>query len=132
MNIARHTCRIAVGLVVAAMPWLAAGQSPVTSKAHSVPIIEAKADGKTDDTAAIQKALDAAAKQGGVVRLPAGKYLVAGSLKIPEGVALVGSQSGPGLHRALDRHGHPRHRRPGQRGRPGACSRWATPRRSKG
>jgi hypothetical protein len=95
MNIARHTCRIAVGLVVAAMPWLAAGQSPVTSKAHSVPIIEAKADGKTDDTAAIQRALDAAAQQGGVVKLAAGKYLVAGSLKIPPGVALVGSNQAP-------------------------------------
>jgi hypothetical protein len=54
-----------------------------------------KADGKTDDTAAIQKALDVAAKQGGAVRLPAGKYLVAGSLKIPEGVALVGSNQAP-------------------------------------
>ena len=42
-----------------------------------------------------QKALDVAAKQGGVVRLPAGKYLVAGSLKIPEGVAMVGSNQAP-------------------------------------
>ena len=54
-----------------------------------------KADGTTDDTAAIQKALDAAGQQGGVVRLPAGKYLVAGSLKIPAGVALVGSNQAP-------------------------------------
>jgi len=36
----------------------------------------AKADGKTDDTAAIRKALDAAGKLGGVVRLPAGEYTV--------------------------------------------------------
>jgi pectate lyase-like protein len=55
----------------------------------------AKADGKSDDTAAIQKALDEAGKHGGVVRLPAGKFLVAGSLKIPEGVALVGSNQAP-------------------------------------
>ena len=55
----------------------------------------AKADGTSDDTAAIQKALDAAGQQGGVVQLPAGKYLVAGSLKIPEGVALVGSTQAP-------------------------------------
>ena len=54
-----------------------------------------KADGTSDDTAAIQKALDAAGQQGGVVRLPAGKYLVAGSLKIPAGVALVGSNQAP-------------------------------------
>ena len=55
----------------------------------------AKADGKTDDTAAIQKALDAADKQGGVVRLLPAKYLVGRSLKIPRGVALVGSNQAP-------------------------------------
>lgn len=54
-----------------------------------------KADGITDDTAALQKALDTAGKQGGVVRLPAGKYRVGGSLKIPAGVALVGSHRAP-------------------------------------
>jgi len=54
-----------------------------------------KADATSDDTAALQKALDAAGQQGGVLRLPAGKYLVAGSLKIPEGVALVGSNQAP-------------------------------------
>lgn len=55
----------------------------------------ARADGKTDDTAAIQKALDAAGQKGGVVNLPAGHYLVAGSLKIPPGVALCGVQKAP-------------------------------------
>ena len=55
----------------------------------------AKADGKSDDTAAIQKALDAAGKRGGAVRLPAGRYLVAGSLNIPVGVSLVGSLNVP-------------------------------------
>jgi hypothetical protein len=55
----------------------------------------ARADGKADDTAAIQRALDAAAKQGGVVRLAPGKHMVAGSLRIPVGVALVGSNQAP-------------------------------------
>ncbi|WP_165226886.1 glycosyl hydrolase family 28-related protein [Aquisphaera insulae] len=55
----------------------------------------AKADGVTDATAAVQKALDAAGKTGGIVRLPAGRYLVAGSLRIPVGVALVGVQQAP-------------------------------------
>jgi len=55
----------------------------------------AVADGKTDDTAAIQKAIDAASKQGGIVYLPAGKYLVAGSLNIKVGVALKGVQEAP-------------------------------------
>ena len=74
----------------------AAAQAPATPKANvDVAAFGAKADGKTDDTAAIQKALNAAAKQGGVVHLPAGKYLVAGSLRIPVGVALVGSNQAP-------------------------------------
>src|SRR5260370_7940018 len=49
-----------------------------------------KADGATDDTSAIQKALDAAGKTGATVVLPAARYLVAGSLKIPPGVGLEG------------------------------------------
>ncbi|HUA63665.1 MAG TPA: glycosyl hydrolase family 28-related protein, partial [Verrucomicrobiae bacterium] len=44
-----------------------------------------KADGATDDTAAIQKALDAAAKTGATVLLPPARYMVAGNLKIPPG-----------------------------------------------
>ena len=60
----------------------------------------ARGDGKTDDTAAIQKALDAAGKQGGgVVRLPVGHYLLHGSLRVPECVTLQGvfhtAQGGP-------------------------------------
>jgi hypothetical protein len=49
-----------------------------------------KADGTSDDTAAIQKALDAAGKTGGTVVLPPARYLVAGSLKIPPGAGLEG------------------------------------------
>jgi hypothetical protein len=56
----------------------------------------AVADGTTDDTAAIQAALDAAAAdQGGVVFMPKGRYLVAGSLSIPVGVTLKGEWEGP-------------------------------------
>jgi len=54
-----------------------------------------KGDGKTDDTSAIQKMLDETGKKGGVVRLPAGMYLVGGSLKIPAGVALTGAAQAP-------------------------------------
>jgi Pectate lyase superfamily protein len=51
----------------------------------------AAGDGKTDDTAAIQAALDAAhASGGGAVLVPAGDYLVKGSIQIPSGVSLVG------------------------------------------
>lgn len=50
----------------------------------------AKGDGTTDDTAAIQSALDAAGT-GGVVYLPAGTYRTSAPLVIPPGVTLRGS-----------------------------------------
>jgi len=60
----------------------------------------AKGDGKTLDTAAIQKTIDAAAKSGGTVVLAHGAYL-SGSvflksgvkLRIDEGAILIGSQN---------------------------------------
>jgi uncharacterized protein YjdB len=52
----------------------------------------AVADGNTDNTLAIQSALDqAAADGGGVVFLPPGKYKVMGHLVVPSGVELKGS-----------------------------------------
>jgi hypothetical protein len=58
----------------------------------------ARADGVTDDTTAIQKALDEAAKAGGTVKLGAARYLVAGSLRLLPGVGLEGGGI-PGLER---------------------------------
>jgi hypothetical protein len=55
----------------------------------------AKADGSSDSTAAIQKALDDAGKAGGCVHLPPGRYLVKGSLRIPPGVTLQGVMESP-------------------------------------
>ncbi|HTJ79108.1 MAG TPA: glycosyl hydrolase family 28-related protein [Rariglobus sp.] len=59
-------------------------------------------DGKTDDTAALQAALDAQGKTGGVLELPPGQYLIAGSIQIPEGVTLKGSWEAP-HHGAYDK-----------------------------
>ncbi len=51
----------------------------------------ARGNGRTDDTAAIQKALTTAGKQGGnVVLLPRGEYLVRGHLHVPDDVTLQG------------------------------------------
>lgn len=50
----------------------------------------AKADGTTDDTAAIQAALNAAGT-GGTVYLPAGTYATSAPLTVPPGVTLRGS-----------------------------------------
>ena len=72
---------------------LAAGAEE--SGALSVGVAGARADGATDDTAAIQKALDQAAKAGGKVNLPAARHLVKGSLRIPPGVTLQGVTDSP-------------------------------------
>lgn len=60
----------------------------------------AAGDGVTDDTAAIQEALDAAG-YGGVVYFPQGVYLISYPLDLPKGVSLKGSHSnlmvGPGM-----------------------------------
>ena len=53
-------------------------------------------DGQADDTAAIQRALDAArAGGGGQVYLPAGNYRVSGSLRVPGGTVLQGIWQAP-------------------------------------
>lgn len=55
----------------------------------------ARGDGVSDDTAALQAALDRAGASGGRVILPPGKYLVAGSLRVPPGVLLEGALDSP-------------------------------------
>ena len=56
----------------------------------------AKADAVADNTAVLQKALDAAGKAGGgIVELPAGRFRVEGNLSIPAGVTLQGTYRMP-------------------------------------
>ena len=67
--------------------------------AHAADVVNAKdygalGDGKTDDTPAIQKALNAAAGKGGICFLPAGAYRIDGNLTVPESVTLKGSYEG--------------------------------------
>jgi Pectate lyase superfamily protein len=93
MNLSR--CVLSLTLTLAAgLAATAVAAPPPPGPAGPLPP-GVKADGKTDETAAIQAALDATAKLGGVVRLPGGTYLVAGSLKIPVGVALAGVNQAP-------------------------------------
>jgi len=51
-------------------------------------------DGTADDTAAIQRALDAASTQGVVCFAPAGRYRVDGALTVPPGVTFRGASGG--------------------------------------
>lgn len=56
----------------------------------------AKADGVTDDTAVIQRALNQTGTfGGGTVYLPAGTYCIKGTLRVPEMVTLRGDFRGP-------------------------------------
>lgn len=55
-----------------------------------------KADGSTDDTSAVQRALNKAAEEGGgVVQLPSGQIRIEGNLVVPRGVTLQGVWKGP-------------------------------------
>ena len=48
-------------------------------------------DGVTDNTACFQRSLDSLKEEGGIVIVPAGHYLVKGTLTIPPGVTLEGT-----------------------------------------
>jgi len=73
---------------------------------YSVLDFGATADGKTDATAAFQKALDTAGQAGGgLVYAPRGNYLFAGHLEVPDGVTLEGSWRSVPSHAGLRNRG---------------------------
>ncbi len=66
-------------------------------------------DGQTDDTAAFQKALDAARDaRGGTVYAPAGNYLFAGCLNVPNAVTLAGVWQSVPAHNGIRNRGMPK------------------------
>jgi hypothetical protein len=69
----------------------------------------AAGDGKTDDTAAFQRALDAAAQAGGgVVSAPRGNYFFAGHLNVPNAVTLAGLWQSVPAHNGIRDKGLPK------------------------
>ena len=77
----------------------AAGQTPVKPGAaegvYNIAAFGALGDGVTDNTAAIQRAIDAASAKGGVVEVPVGQWLCKGHLVIRKGVHVAGVNQAP-------------------------------------
>lgn len=94
----KHPCTLWILLAATVAPPLSAGQEPTsqpTRQSHyDVTAYGATGDGRTKDTAAIQRAIDAAAGNrhptgvgGGTVFFPAGRYL-SGSLHLRDNITL--------------------------------------------
>ncbi|SPE60476.1 conserved exported hypothetical protein [Verrucomicrobia bacterium] len=87
----RVVTRNVITFLAAFLCFGAALHAAPASDVYSVADFGAKGDGKTDDTAAFQKALDTAGHAGGgVVYAPRGNYFFAGHLNIPGAVTLKG------------------------------------------
>jgi hypothetical protein len=88
------------------------GQEPVqvaVSDYFNVRSFGAAGDGETDDTAAFQKALDAAGEaSGGVVYAPRGNYFFAGHLNVPKAVTLAGIWQSVPAHNGIRDRGLPK------------------------
>jgi len=80
-----------------------------TNDVFSVLEFGARGDGQTDDTAAFQRALDAAAKSGGgIVYATRGVYLFSGHLVIPSAVTLKGVWESVPSHVGIRNPGAPK------------------------
>jgi hypothetical protein len=85
--------RVSLGIAFVASLGAASfalGQTVAAPDTVSARDYGAKGDGRADDTAAFQKALDAVAKGGGTVQAGRGNFYFAGHLNIPGGVTLEG------------------------------------------
>ncbi len=95
--------QVLISLILAAQCIAASPDS------YSVTDFGARGDGKTDDTAAFQKALDTAGKAGGgVVYAPRGNYFFAGHLNIPSTVTLKGVWESVPAHNGIRDAGLPK------------------------
>jgi len=103
---ARASVALWLALACFCLACFAASSTP---DSYSVLDFGAKGDGKTDDTAAFQKALDAASQAGGgVVYAPRGSYLFAGHLTVPKAVTLKGAWESVPAHNGIRDAGLPK------------------------
>jgi len=77
--------------ILNAVAFLSLFALPAWSTIDRVSVMDfgAAGDGKTDDTAAVQAAVDALGKAGGTIEFPLGTYVI-GSVNIREGLTLLG------------------------------------------
>lgn len=100
----RATLFLCVSFLVATSSPLAHGDEVLDVRQFG-----AKGDGKTDDTAAFQKALDAAGEAGGgIVSVTKGVYYFAGHLRIPNAVTLKGIWESVPAHNGIRDRGLPK------------------------
>ena len=109
MPIESNDMRIHTYLLTALMSaTLVAGAAPAPDL-FSVRDFGAAGDGKTDDTAAFQKALEAAKQAGGgVVYAPRGNYFFTGHLEVPGAVTLKGVWESVPSHVGIRDQGAPK------------------------
>jgi hypothetical protein len=82
--------RLASAALIAGTMWTASTLAAVNAREHG-----ARGDGQVDDSAAIAKALAAAAVHGDTVELGVGRFRLDHPLVIPEGVTLAGVWEAP-------------------------------------
>lgn len=108
----RMVGRVVVNALARLLPTLicaAASAAAPNPDVYSVLDFGAKGDGKTDDTAAFQKALDTAAQAGGgVVYAPRGNYFFAGHLNLSNAVTLKGVWESVPAHNGVRDRGLPK------------------------
>jgi hypothetical protein len=105
----RSRIPVCPALLLASVCALQLATAAVEPGVYSVLDFGAKGDGKTDDTAAFQKALDTAGQSGGgVVSAPRGNYLFAGHLNVPAAVALKGVWESVPAHNGVRDQGLPK------------------------